>query len=126
LEEEEEEEARLSRREERRRRLERVGLEVERWAADMLSDGDDGAADAASSGGTDDWREVSCNNFVRKKFNGNGRTRVYLKVRFRLGGGGFCIGGFRRRRFAPLPFHFVRVLFFRAIASSLTTTTCAR
>ena len=68
----------LRRREERKRRLERVGLDVERWAADLLSERDDD-----DGGGAEDrrWREISCNNFVRKKFNRDGNTRVYLKVR---------------------------------------------
>ena len=69
------------RREERKRRLERVGMDVERWAADLLSERDDDSGGGDGAVGDRSWREISCNNFVRKKFNRNGNTRVYLKVR---------------------------------------------
>ena len=52
----------------RQRRLEKVGRDVEVWAKEV---------DSSSDG----WKEISCNNFVKKKFNGGDRTQVYLKVR---------------------------------------------
>ena len=45
---------------------------MEQWAVDLLFGQEDRAGDG--------FKEISCNNFVRKKFNKNGRTEVYLKV----------------------------------------------
>lgn len=57
----------------RRREFERIGRDVETWACRLLFDQDDKAEDG--------WKEIECNKFCRKKFNPDGRTQVFLKVR---------------------------------------------
>ena len=50
----------------------------------FYSDGNDAGrtvVNAKTKSDMDGWKEISCNNFVKKKFNKGGRTRVYLKVR---------------------------------------------
>ena len=59
-----------------RERFERIGRDVEAWATHLLfNQGEDRGVSS------DGWKEISCNNFVKKKFNKSGRTQVYLKVR---------------------------------------------
>jgi hypothetical protein len=59
---------RLLRREERKRRLERVGRDVKRWAADLLSErGDDAIEGTAASAAGEGWREIFRNHVWDKK-----------------------------------------------------------
>jgi len=54
----------------RQREFEQIGKSVEKWASRLLFE-----EERAGNG----WKEVSCNSFVRKKFNRDGRTQVFLK-----------------------------------------------
>ncbi len=88
----------------RKEDLEQIGKDVEMWASSLLSEeegwGRAGTAVARGGGGgvgdareddeqqqwrrrEDGWKEITCNNFVKKKFNRLGQTRVFLKVRKR-------------------------------------------
>ena len=83
------------RKKERKRQLEQLGPEVERWAKELLTSSSLSSEDnnnyynnvnnnvAGVVGGTKDvdegWKEITCNSFVRNKFNKLGKTRVYLK-----------------------------------------------
>jgi hypothetical protein len=55
----------------RRREFEQIGKDVESWACSLLFD-----EEKVGNG----WKEISCNNFMKKKLNPDGRTQVYLKV----------------------------------------------
>ncbi|KAL3802102.1 hypothetical protein HJC23_010858 [Cyclotella cryptica] len=55
----------------RRREFEKIGRNVESWACRLLFEEKDNEGDG--------WKKIACNNFVRKKFNPDGRTQVYLK-----------------------------------------------
>ncbi|KAL7483449.1 hypothetical protein ACHAW6_009100 [Cyclotella cf. meneghiniana] len=55
----------------RRREFEKIGRNVESWACRLLFEEKDKEGDG--------WKKITCNNFVRKKFNPEGRTQVYLK-----------------------------------------------
>ena len=57
----------------RKRDFDRISKEVEKWAVNILFE-----EERTGNG----WKEISCNNLMRKKFNKDGRTQVYLKVRF--------------------------------------------
>lgn len=57
----------------RKRDFDRISKEVEKWAVNILFE-----EERAGNG----WKEISCNNLMKKKFNKDGRTQVYLKVRF--------------------------------------------
>jgi hypothetical protein len=93
------------RKKERKRQLEQLGPEVERWAKELLSSSSSSSQSSVSSsddnnnnyynnvnnnnnvagaiGGMkasdEGWKEITCNSFVRNKFNKLGKTRVYLK-----------------------------------------------
>jgi len=54
----------------RQQELEQIGKDVEIWATDLLFEQEQGE---------NDWKEFSCNKMVKKKFNREGRTQVYLK-----------------------------------------------
>lgn len=60
----------------RKRDFDRISKEVEKWAVNILFE-----EERAGNG----WKEISCNNLMKKKFNKDGRTQVYLKVRFAIG-----------------------------------------
>jgi hypothetical protein len=84
----------LKQKQQRRKQLERIGKEVEQWASALLSEEEGwgtGTGRAVARGGgdvrdddqqqqDDGWKEITCNNFVKKKFNQFGQTRVFLKV----------------------------------------------
>lgn len=52
------------------REYEHIGRNVESWASKLLFE-----EERAGDG----WKTISCNSFVKKKFNKDGRTEVYLK-----------------------------------------------
>eukprot|EP00985_Skeletonema_marinoi_P014247 scaffold7199_cov133-Skeletonema_marinoi.AAC.4 len=54
----------------RKRDFDRISKEVEKWASNILFE-----EERTGNG----WKEISCNNMMRKKFNRDGRTQVYLK-----------------------------------------------
>lgn len=54
----------------RKRDFDRISKEVEKWACNLLFE-----EERTGNG----WKEISCNNMMRKKFNRDGRTQVYLK-----------------------------------------------
>lgn len=54
----------------RKRDFDRISKEVEKWACNLLFE-----EERTGNG----WKEISCNNMMRKKFNKDGRTQVYLK-----------------------------------------------
>jgi len=54
----------------RKRDFDRISKEVEQWAVKLLFE-----EERTGNG----WKEISCNNMMRKKFNKDGRTQVYLK-----------------------------------------------
>ena len=84
----------LEQKQQKREQLERIGKEVEQWATALLSEEEGwgtGTGRAVARGGgdvrdddqqqqDDGWKEITCNNFVKKKFNQFGQTRVFLKV----------------------------------------------
>lgn len=55
----------------RRKEFERIGRDVEKWAVDLLFKQQDRTADG--------WKEIACNKLMKKKFNRDERTQVYLK-----------------------------------------------
>mmetsp|Transcript_43352 Transcript_43352/g.91057 ORF Transcript_43352/g.91057 Transcript_43352/m.91057 type:complete len:776 (+) Transcript_43352:1353-3680(+) len=82
----------------KRKKFERIGKEVEKWAIDVLfedEEDDEREEDEAMMATTsvsskkkkkkkkadeeEEWKEITCNGLVKKKFNKDGRTRVYLK-----------------------------------------------
>ncbi len=56
----------------RKREFEAIAQEVEKWSHKLLFEED---------GEEFGWKEVKCNKMVRKKFNKDGNTRCYMKVR---------------------------------------------
>ncbi len=54
----------------RKRDFDRISKEVEKWACNLLFE-----EERTGNG----WKEISCNNMMKKKFNRDGRTQVYLK-----------------------------------------------
>ncbi|KAL7496154.1 hypothetical protein ACHAWT_005584 [Skeletonema menzelii] len=54
----------------RKRDFDRISKEVEKWACNILFE-----EERTGNG----WKEISCNNMMKKKFNKDGRTQVYLK-----------------------------------------------
>jgi molybdopterin converting factor small subunit len=90
------------RKKERKRQLEQLGPEVERWAKELLSSSSSSQSSVSSDDNNNNyynnvnnnnvvdvnagmkaidegWKEITCNSFVRNKFNKLGKTRVYLK-----------------------------------------------
>lgn len=61
----------MSKRKLRQQKLEQIGKDVEDWATELLFE--------KSPEANADWKAVSCNKMVKKKFNREGRTQVYLK-----------------------------------------------
>jgi len=55
----------------KRREFERIAKDVEKWASQVLDEELDRTADG--------WKPVVCNKFIKKKFNKDGRTEVYVK-----------------------------------------------
>jgi len=53
----------------RAKEFDKIGTEVEEWAKNILH----------REGEEEGWQEISCNKFVRKKFNRAGTTTCYLK-----------------------------------------------
>ncbi len=56
----------------RQQEFDNISKDVEKWAHRLLFEED---------GEEDGWKEVMCNKMVRKKFNRDGSTKCYLKVR---------------------------------------------
>ena len=54
----------------RKRDFDRISKEVEKWACNLLFE-----EERTGNG----WKEISCNNIMKRKFNRDGRTQVYLK-----------------------------------------------
>ena len=69
-EEEPEQESPEKRKRSRKRDFDRISKEVEKWACNLLFE-----EERTGNG----WKEISCNNMMKKKFNKDGRTQVYLK-----------------------------------------------
>ena len=56
----------------RQREFEAIGADVEKWAHELLFE---------QNGEEHGWKEVKCNKGITKKFNRNGSTTCYIKVR---------------------------------------------